>query len=164
MLGKHALKPQEKTTLKITYNTAGRPGPFRKNITINTDAPGQEEIEVEMVGVVREAPAAKIQMTPKKADIGTVKVGSVITLRYTVTNTGVLVLVVRKIYSKEDNTVYFDADRDSEIRIEPGASKQIELAIKPLKPGKFTEVIHVESNARNTGKGGLVIMVVGQGV
>ncbi len=66
MLGKHTLNPQEKTTLKITYNTAGRPGAFRKNISITTDVPGQEEVEITMEGAVKEAPGAKIQVSPPK--------------------------------------------------------------------------------------------------
>jgi hypothetical protein len=67
MLGKQALDPNEKTELKVTYATKGRPGPFEKEVTLTTSAPGHEKIEIFMMkGTVREAPSAKIAVLPRR--------------------------------------------------------------------------------------------------
>jgi hypothetical protein len=157
VLGQHSLKPAEKTTLRLIYRTEGRPGAFRKNISVFTDVPGQEELELVMSGSVNEAPAAKIQVTPRRVELGTVLPGFVKTQQYTVTNAGTLPLVVRKI-AGNSGTVYLDLA----VVVAPGESKSIELQLKPTKAGAFTEVISIESNAKNTGKGGFVVVVTGK--
>ncbi len=162
MLGKHTLNPQEKTTLKITYNTAGRPGAFRKNISITTDVPGQEEVEITMEGAVKEAPGAKIQVSPRKADVGTLQRGSSKKQVFTINNGGSLPLVVKKISTKESATVYFDGAKTGDIVVEAGQSRPLEVEIRPVKPGQFTEVLLIESNAKNSPKGGFAVMVIGK--
>jgi hypothetical protein len=57
MLGKHTLNPDEKTDLKVVFETEGRPGPFEKTVTFSTNITGLETVEVfHMKGMVREAP------------------------------------------------------------------------------------------------------------
>lgn len=163
MLGKHTLKPREKTSLRITYNTEGRPGPFRKNIAIATDVPGQEEVEIVMEGSVKETPAAKIKVNPRKVDMGLLKVETGKEQSFEVSNTGVLPLIITKIYSKGNNRVYYDADKDGRMEVAPGQTRQIKLSVKVSQGGSFSETVIIESNAKNTTKGGLVIIVTGKG-
>jgi hypothetical protein len=67
MLGKHTLNPDEKTNLKVVFETEGRPGPFEKKVIFSTNIPGLETAEVFLIkGMVREAPAAKIRVEPRK--------------------------------------------------------------------------------------------------
>ncbi len=66
MLGKHTLKAGEKTELTITFNTTGKPGDFRKDIDIETDAAGQEEMHLTMKGTVKEAPGPKSRRLREK--------------------------------------------------------------------------------------------------
>ena len=49
MLGKHTLDPNEKTELKVSYATAGSPGHFEKKVTLTTNIPGHEKIEIFMM-------------------------------------------------------------------------------------------------------------------
>ena len=100
MLGKHTLGPGEKTVLRITFDTKGSPGPFRKTVTVATDIPGREDLEVTIEGTVREAPAAKIRVTPRRVDLGTVGPGYVTTGPFAVTNPGSLPLVITKVLHK----------------------------------------------------------------
>jgi hypothetical protein len=162
VLGKHTLKAGEKTTLKITYDTAGRPGAFRKNIDIATDIPGQKEIELVMSGTVKEAPGAKIQVVPRKADIGLIPLNSSKAQSLTVTNVGTLPLVIRKIASKDGAQVYFEGAGGGDFVVEAGKSRPINLDIRVTKPGPFTEVIALDSNAKNAPKGGFAIMISGR--
>jgi hypothetical protein len=162
VLGKHALKPKEKTELKIIYNTVGRPGAFRKNINITTNVPGQEEIEMTMSGVVREAPGAKIQVAPRKFDFGAADAGAVVQIAYTVTNAGALPLIISRIYSQERRDVYFDGADGTAITIDPGKSQTVRIELKPSKPGPYADRVVIASNAKNATKGNYIVMVSGQ--
>lgn len=160
MLGKHTLQPDEKTFLKIVFNTKDSPGPFRKKVTMSTDIPGQEEIEVTIEGTVKEAPAAKIQVAPRKIDLGKIKPLYSTKQGFVITNTGTLPLVIKRIYAKGSGTVYFDGTREGDMVIEPGATRKIKFEIVADKLGEqVRELITVESNARNAPKGGYIIMV-----
>lgn len=162
MLGKHTVNPGEKAELKVIFHTTGHPGPFQKNIVITTDVAGQEEIELSMTGTVKEAPGAKIQVNPRKADFGAVKAGSAAKLHYTVTNTGTIPLLINKIHSPESGQVYFDGSATKEIAVDPGKSKAITIEINPRQPGSFMERIVIVSNAKNAPKGGYIIMATGR--
>ena len=160
MLGKHTLQPDEKTFLKIIFNTKDCPGPFLKKVTMSTDIPGQEEIEVTMEGTVKEAPAAKIRVAPRKIDLGKIKSLYSTKQGFVITNTGNLPLVIKRIYAKRSGTVYFDGTREGNMVIEPGATRKIEFELVADKLGEqVRELITIESNAKNAPKGGYVIMV-----
>ena len=161
MLGKHAINPGEKAEMKVVFKTEGAPGPFHKIIVMTTNVAGQEEVRLSMTGTVREALGAKMQVNPRKADFGTVKVGMAAKLQYTVTNTGALPLVIKKIYSQGNNQVYFDGS-SKEMVIEPGKTEVITLEITPQKSGPFSDRLVMLSNAKNTSKGRYIVMAIGQ--
>jgi hypothetical protein len=162
-LGTQTLKPGEKTTLKIVYSTVDRPGIFKKNITIETDIKGQEEVEMEVVGNVREAPGAKIQVTPRKVDIGSIKAGVSQKITLAINNGGALPLVIKKIFGKTTGTLYFDGAKLGDVRVEAGKTQKLEIEYKPVKSGQFTDVVLIDSNAKNAPKGGFALMIVGKG-
>ena len=161
MLVKHTLKPSESTPLTITYKTLNLPGPFRKNIDISTDIPGQEEIEITIEGNVKEAPGAKIQVTPRKLDVGLLPAGQQKKQTIAIANPGALPLHIRKISGKESKKVYFDASSQGELVVDAGRTVPLEIAISWDKAGPFTELLNIESDARNATKGGFVILVTG---
>jgi hypothetical protein len=162
-LGTQTLKPGEKTTLKIIYSTVDRPGIFKKNITIETDIKGQEEVEMEVVGNVKEAPGAKIQVTPRKVEVGSLKTGVSKKITLAINNGGALPLSIKKIFGKTNGAQYFDGVKQGEIVVEAGKTRQLEIEYKPVKSGQFTDVILIDSNAKNAPKGGFALMIVGKG-
>ena len=160
MLGKHTLGPKEKTFLRIAFDTKGSPGPFRKTVTVSTDIPGQEDLEVTIEGTVREAPAAKIQVTPRRVDLGAVSPGRVTMEPFAITNPGSLPLVITKVYMKGTGAVLHDGERQGDLIILPGETRAFECAIRADRGrGDHQEVIVVKSNAKNAPKGGYVIIV-----
>jgi hypothetical protein len=164
MLGKHTLAPKEKTSLQVVFDTKDSPGPFQKIATVTTSTPSVEELEVTMEGKVREAPAAKIRIAPRRIDLGSIVAGSVHKKELAITNEGSLPLEIRKIHGKETPVVYYDAGKDGEMRIEPGKTRKLEITITPGKKGdKVQELIVIDSNAKNATKGGYVIMVLYSG-
>jgi hypothetical protein len=161
MLGKHTLNPGEKTQLKAVFETAGRPGIFRKTITLSTDIPGQEEIEAfVMTGTVKEAPSAKIQVDPRRVVLENVEPGMVRTQLFSVKNTGNIPLVVTRIYAQKSNAIYFDGIKEGNMVIDPDQIKKIELQLKAGSNEKdLEEMIVIVCNARNASKGNYMIMI-----
>jgi hypothetical protein len=161
MLGKHTLNPNEKTELKVSYATAGRPGPFEKRVTLTTNIPGHEEIEIFMMkGVVLEAPGAKIEVVPRRVVLAGAERRAGKKQAFAVTNEGSLPLVITEIASKDGKTVYYDGAKEGNITIEPAQTKTIELQL-PGNSGEKEEreFILVHSNARNAGESGLFLLI-----
>lgn len=164
MLGKHTLSPRKETFLKIIFNTTGFPGPFRKTVTLTTDAPGQVEVEVTIKGTVKEAPAAKIRVNPRRIDLGGVMEGTVTRQKVTITNTGTLPLAITNIYMKSTGAPLPGVSVEGPMMVEPGGTGIIEFTVTADKPaGQYQDFIVLESNAKNAAKGGYVIMVRNDG-
>ena len=161
MLGKHALNPKEATELKVTYATAGRPGPFEKKVILSTNIPGQEKIEIfEIKGEVREAPSAKILVNPRRIVLEGNERRTGKKQSLSVKNEGVLPLTISRMVSKDGKTVYFDGAKEGNIAIEPGQTREMEIQLSG-KEGEAMErdYILVNSNAKNAGEAGYLLIV-----
>jgi hypothetical protein len=161
MLGKHTLDPNEKTELKVSYATAGRPGPFEKQVIFTTNIPGHEKIEIfTMKGEVQEAPGAKISVVPRRVMLKGAERSTGKKESFAVTNEGNLPLVVSGIQSKDGKTVYYDGAKSGNITVEPGQTKNIDLQLTGNSGDKEErEFILIRSNARNAGETGIFILV-----
>lgn len=161
MLGKHTLNPNEKTELKVTYLTKGRPGPFEKKVIFTTNIPGQEKIEIFMMkGDVKEAPGAKIAVTPRRVVLEENELSVGKKQVFSVTNEGSLPLVITGIRSKDGKNVYYDGSQKGNITIDPAQTKTIELQLKGKSAETAeNELLLIDSNAINTGKTGLFLMI-----
>jgi hypothetical protein len=159
MLGKHTLNPNEKTDLKVSYATTGRPGAFEKKVILTTNIPGQESIEIFMMkGDVQEAPAPKIAVAPRRVMLVGSERNTGKKQLFTFTNEGSLPLVITDIKSKDGKTVYYDGVKAGNITIEPSQTKNLELQL-PGNSGQERELILIHSNATNAGESGLFIML-----
>lgn len=161
MLGKHTLKPGEKTELKATFATKNLPGPFEKIITIETDIPGQQQIELFMTGTVREAPGPKIAVTPRKTNLGVLQAGEKKKQIIAVTNPGALPLTITAVSAKQGSGVSVSAV-SLPVTIAAGEKADLELTVTTEKQGAFNERILIESNAKNAPKSGFIIFVNGK--
>jgi hypothetical protein len=118
---------------------------------------------MEVVGNVKEAPGAKIQVTPRKVEVGSLKTGVSKKITLAINNGGALPLSIKKIFGKTNGAQYFDGVKQGEIVVEAGKTRQLEIEYKPVKSGQFTDVILIDSNAKNAPKGGFALMIVGKG-
>jgi hypothetical protein len=161
MLGKHTLAAGEKTELQVTYLTQGRPGPFDKKVIFSTNIPGEEKIEIfQLSGDVREAPGAKIAVTPRRVVIEGDDLNAGKKQVFSVKNEGVLPLVINSMRSKDGKNVYYDGAKDGVITVEPGKELNVELQLKGRPDvNSGSELILVESNAINAGESGLFLMI-----
>jgi hypothetical protein len=161
VLVQHTLNPGEKTELKVTYETTGLPGHFDKSVTFTTNIPGEEKIEIfTMKGDVREAPAAKIAVEPRRVVIESADRDAGKKQPFTITNEGTLPLVITKIHLKDGATVYFDGAVEGNLVVEPGQSKIVDLKLDP-DPGtaQAQKLVLVECNAKNAGSTGYFLIV-----
>lgn len=161
MLGKHSLKPGEKTELKSVFMTKNAPGPFEKITTLQTDSPGQEQIELVMFGTVKETPGPKISVSPRRLDIGVIKKGDMKKVKIIVTNSGERPLILTSIKTKSDSAAHLTPPI-LPITIDPGKKVEADLIIASEKLGSFSERIYIISNAKNTSETGFVILVTGK--
>jgi hypothetical protein len=161
MLGKHTLDPKEKTELKVHYATEGRPGPFEKVITLTTNIPGQEKIDIfKIKGEVREAPAAKISVAPRRITFEGNERSTGKTQALAITNEGSLPLVITGIHSKDGKTIYYDGAKEGNITIEPAQTKTIEIHVEGGHGESASrEFIIIDSNAKNAGKSGYFLIL-----
>ncbi len=155
------MNPNEKTDLRVTYTTAGRPGPFEKTVTLTTNIAGQEKIDIfVMKGEVLEAPGAKIAVVPRRVILAGAERDAGKKQAFTVTNEGSLPLVITAIRSKDGKTTYYDGVKEGNITVEPAQARSIELEL-PGNSGEkeVREFILILSNARNVGESGIFILV-----
>jgi len=161
VLGKHTLKPGEKTELKVTFVTINAPGPFEKIVTIDIDAPEKKQYEVIMTGTVKEAPGPKISILPRRSDLGILKLGEKKKQKIAVTNPGERPLTITAAKTKSGASIAVVADT-LPATIAAGQTANVELTIEAGKQGAFSERILVESNAKNAPKTGFVILINGK--
>lgn len=161
MLGKHTLNAGEKTELKVSYETTGRPGIFEKTVTFTTNIPDHEKIAIfTMKGDVLEAPAAKIAVDPRRIVLEGGERDTGKKQAFTIKNEGTLPLTITRIHAKDGNTVYFDGAAEGNLVIEPDQTETMELQLEP-EPGteKVQKLILIECDARNAGKTGYFLIV-----
>jgi hypothetical protein len=161
MLGKHTLAPNEKTEIKVSYDTEMRPGPFEKHVSLTTNIPGHEEINIFVFrGDVEEAPGAKIAVVPRRVVLEGAERNTGKKQAFSITNEGSLPLVITDIRSKDGKTIYFDGSKTGNITIEPDQTKIRELQLPGIDGDQEKgEYILIRSNARNNGDSGLHIMI-----
>jgi hypothetical protein len=161
VLVQHTLNPGEKTELKVSYATEGRPGAFEKIVTLMTEIPGEEKIEIfTMKGDVREAPAAKISVEPRRVVIEGSERDVVKKQVFSITNDGVLPLVITRIHVKDGSSVYFDGAAAGDMVVEPAQTKTIELQLDPDSGSvQVQKLILIECNAKNAGASGYFLIV-----
>ncbi len=161
MLVKHTLEPSEKTELKVSYQTEGRPGLFEKKVTLTTNIPGQEKIEIFMIrGDVKEAPSAKISVTPRRVVLDEAERSTGKKQAFSIVNNGSLPLVITRILSRDGSSVFFEGADKGNITIGPDQTETIEIQLDPdtgTEPSQ--KYILIECNARNAGASGYFLIV-----
>jgi hypothetical protein len=161
VLGKHTLDAGEKTELKVTYATEGRPGAFEKRVTFTTNIPDQEKIEIFLMkGDVLEAPSAKISVDPRRVVIEGAERDTGKKQTYAIKNEGSLPLEITRIYMKDGTSVFFDGASEGNLVIEPNQVKTIDIQLDPdTGMEQVQNLILIECNARNAGASGYFLIV-----
>ncbi len=153
-LSKTTIEPGESSELLIIYNTYKYPGKFDKTITIFTGPEGKDEDVIHILGYVDQIPMGVIGITPRKTDVGELKVNEKNRVQMVIENEGDAPLTVTRIHSSKFNSEYFNAGESGRIEIPTGKKIIIGFAVTPNEPGRFLDTVLIYSDARNDiGKG-----------
>ncbi len=101
-----------------------------------------------------------LEVKPRKVSAGEIKVGTPATFEIGVKNTGDADMVLTRVVSKKQGTVYFDAGTAGEMIIRPGETRTISIEIVAKKQGRYLVYVMIHSNARNVTKKGYKVVVV----
>ena len=159
MLGKHQLDPEEDTSLKIVYQTDGRPGPYEKRVYLITNSTVQPRLVVTLKGEVLPASAARMKVEPRKIRIGSLPKGSQKDITFRVSNEGNQPLKITNIHSATGKSLVFPK-KEMKVLIPPEASMNFEITFQTTIAAPFTEVLFIDSNARNALGGQYAVMVI----
>jgi hypothetical protein len=150
---KEPVMPGKTGTIKASYNSAGRPGPFTKSLTITSNAANTPSKVVYIKGMVinkenkvyteaEKANSPIVSLAKNTYKVGKLEVGQTGTAKVAVTNTGKSNLEFTDVQSV-CGCVTFQVNKSS---IGPGESAVLELNIKPRNEGSIREVVTINSN------------------
>jgi len=145
---KDELAPGESTNLKVTFNSAGRHGAQKKNITIKSNDPENPLMILKIRGTVvktinPEANVPVLYFSETKHDFGKVKEGNIVEYTFKFSNKGKETLKIKDVRTSCGCT----AALVSSEKLEPGVvgTLKVELDTKN-RSGKMSRTITIQSN------------------
>jgi hypothetical protein len=145
---KNELAPGESTNLEVVFNSAGRNGAQKKNITIKSNDPENPLIKLTITATViksdnQEANVPVLYFLETKHDFGKVKEGNIVEYTFSFLNTGKEILKINDVRTSCGCT----AALVSSEKLEPGAegTLKVELDTKN-RSGKMSRTITIQSN------------------
>ena len=148
---KEPVLPGETGMIKASYNSNGRPGQFRKSITVMSNASLTPNTMVYIMGnVVKRPPteeeiasSPRVSVAETMAKPGKVEMGKTIPITFEVTNSGKSVLQLKSIRST-CNCILFDPEYDRSIA--SGETETLTLYYTPQQEGLWVEPIIIYTN------------------
>lgn len=141
-MDKMEIKPGEKATLTALYDTANRPGPFKKEIRVFSNDPVHPEVVAAIQGTVQPRPGPMIGVEPTSLNLGTIKPDEERILKIAISNMGEKELVLHAIVTRDGSIKLLNKD----VKIAVGERVELELHFSYSKRGSFREVFLVQSN------------------
>ncbi|GAU09508.1 hypothetical protein DPF_2235 [Desulfoplanes formicivorans] len=149
------MQPDEKTTLVITYRTFKYAGKFDKTVTVFTGDSKEDAHIIHITGFVEAIPMGVIEVSPRKVDVGELTPDRQNQVQIMIKNTGDAPLTVTSITSMKFKSTYFTG----ELVIPAGRSLPVTFGVRPVRSGRFLDILLVYSDARNDiGKGYKVVL------
>lgn len=147
--------PGKTGIVKAIYNSAGRPGPFSKSLTIVSNAGNPKIIHIKGTVVKKEDKvyseeqkrnSAKLVLEKSTFSVGKLEVGQKGTARIKVSNKGVDPLEIDNVTSPCGCTSFI-MDKGS---VKSNESGTLEISISPKQKGAFREEVSISSSDINT--------------
>ncbi|HRH34799.1 MAG TPA: DUF1573 domain-containing protein [Catalimonadaceae bacterium] len=153
---KDPIMPGQTGKIKATYNSAGRPGPFNKTLTILSNAENNNKLVTIKGNVIRKEDkvyteeqkknSPKISIEKSSFKVGKLEVNQKGTAKITVLNKGIDPLEIDNVTSPCGCTT-FSTNKGS---IKAGESAVLEITIAPKQKGTFKEEVTISSSDINT--------------
>jgi len=145
---KNELAPGESTNLEVIFNSAGRHGAQKKNITLKSNDPENPLVKLIITATVVKSdnPEAKLPalyFPETKHDFGKVKEGNVVEFTFNFSNNGKATLKIKDVRTSCGCT----AALVSSEKLEPGAEGTIKIELDTKnRSGKMSRTITIQSN------------------
>lgn len=145
LLSDKTISPGKTAEIKVTYDSRGRPGKFRKTITLYSNAENQNQLTLSVYGEVVEGEKPKGYTNPGFKDLGEVEMGNEILTSFYLHSTGKIPLIVNEIITTQGIQV-LPWEKDT---LNPGDSLEIKVKITPNTQERFDGVVIVKTNDPN---------------
>lgn len=145
---KNELAPGESTNLEVTFNSAGRYGAQKKNITIESNDPENQLMKLTITGTVVKSNNTKanvpvLYFSETQHDFGKVKEGNIVEYAFKFSNKGKATLKIKDVRTSCGCT----AALVSSEKLQPGAEGTIEVELDTKnRSGKMSRTITIQSN------------------
>lgn len=147
---KEPVMPGKTGVIKASYNSQGRPGNFRKSITIVSNASTPSSVVFIQGNVIKRPPTAeeiaassKIEAAITTQNIGKVEMAQTVPVSFEITNSGKNVLQLQNIRSN-CNCIFFGPEFDRAIG--SGESEEMVLYYTPAQTGNWVELVTLYTN------------------
>lgn len=145
---RNELAPGESTNLEVTFNSTGRYGAQKKNITIKSNDPENPLLKLTLTGSVNKSndPNAKVPViyfSETKHDFGKVKEGDVVEYTFQFGNNGKAPLKIKDVKTSCGCTAALVSNE----QLEPGDSSTLKVKLDTKnRKGKMSRTITIQSN------------------
>lgn len=153
---KEPIMPGKTGKIKGTYNSAGRPGPFNKTLTVMSNAENSSKMLTIKGNVIKKEDkvyteeqkknSPKLTLEKSSYKVGKLEVNQKGTAKISIVNKGIDPLEIDNVTSPCGCTS-FSMNKGS---IKAGETGILEITIAPKKKGTFKEEISISSNDINT--------------
>lgn len=142
VVGNRHVPPGDKTQVEVIYRTEGRPGPFKKLVSVQSDDPTSPNLLLEIRGNVIPRPAPSLALPKPRVAIPPGEPGTVACFSLSVTNRGQEPLEIRRVASQDGQVVLWAKT----LTMAPGETRELPLKLtRPAAPSKQLP-FRVESN------------------
>lgn len=151
---KKELKPGEKTSLKVEFNSAGRLGPQEKYVYVMTNDPKTPDFRFNFTCVVvqknesrpAEVKIPKLKLDKNQYDFGNVEEGKLVEVKIGLKNTGKGVLEIQDVKTSCGCTAALVSSK----KLNPGQNGNIRIELDTAnREGIFTRTVTIYSNDPN---------------
>lgn len=148
---KNILKPGEKTSIKVEFNSASRLGPQDKSVYVMTNDPKNQNFVLKFTCVVVQKTASKpvevkvpkLKLSTNQHDFGKVEEGKLVEVKIGLHNTGKGVLEITEVKSSCGCTAALVSSK----KLNPGEKGNIRIELDTAnREGSFTRTVTIYSN------------------
>ncbi len=154
-----AIEPDNSAEFTVTFAPEAE-GSFEAVLTIRSNDPDNEEVEIELMGTTEEdAAPPMIAVEPEEINFGQVVINARRNSALTITNEGEAVLIVDEIAVDNDA---FAVEFDAQLELEAGQSAELTVAFAPDAIEQFEGDLTIHSNDPENGE--IVVHLMGAGI
>ena len=141
LLSKDIIPPGSEGEIKVTFNSSGKRGKQNRRITIPSNVPGMEKVQITITGEVK----VDLAFEPNYVKLGTMTEKKAVTKIVKLTNTGETAVTITKVEVSRSEEVKVDLKEGTELK--PGASIEFKATVKPKEPMRhFSSRLQIQTS------------------